>query len=458
MAEPLDPAVTLQKKAAAAGVKKDDDQSRANITQQQHCLDSDQRDEKTVVMSDGWRQDELLNQVNVEKGAILPPDLAGHGDDNNDCKGAERDGEPPMKEKFAAGVGQSQGEEAPEHTTPAIDSDTDHDHADNPIEMLQEDALLLNDTNNDDQKEARIGNAEEEETAQVPRKASLEELMNDRTTNVETVRATTRETTDFEPTAIPGVRRYLVVIGVLLVLVAIAVQRFFWLEPPPQSVNPTIDIFLRQLEKVESRFPRQRPELWNRSRIHLKRHLLTQCPSEPVSLILTAGVAGRQTLRCLAHDLAFAFSSALNGSVLHIDGASRAGDDSGQVKLDIDSQLQRAFEGDKPSAVIHRFEQLPPASTLIFYRYCDHENAAYKKTFLIFTVLLEEEEDIPAGTSLSAVEEMVDDHLQRKFLSHGRPLAFDRMDLDKYGGLWSRISHLTLPVSVEAWTEHEICS
>lgn len=225
--------------------------------------------------------------------------------------------------------------------------------------------------------------------------------------------------------------------------------------PPPKKDLSQIEIFLKQMEKIKTQYPNQRSELWNRSRIHLKRHLQTSQPTEPVSLILTAGVRAERTLHCLAQSLAHAFSLARNASVLHIDGASKARQDSDQVKLDIDSKLQGAFEGDKPVAVIHRFEELPPGSTLIFYRYCDHENAAYKKTFLIFTVLLGEE--IPADTRLSAVEEMVDDHLQKKFLSHGPPASFDRMDLDKYGGLWSRISHLILPVAAEKRKELDGC-
>uniref|UniRef100_A0A3Q3FUB3 Torsin-1A-interacting protein 1/2 AAA+ activator domain-containing protein n=1 Tax=Labrus bergylta TaxID=56723 RepID=A0A3Q3FUB3_9LABR len=251
-------------------------------------------------------------------------------------------------------------------------------------------------------------------------------------------------------------QRYLIVVGV--VVLAIMLQYLFHPESPPQKNDEQqIDIFLRQMEKVKSQFPNQRAELWKRSRIHLLRHLQTAQPTEPVSLILTAGLRAEQTLHCLAQGLASAFSSALNASVLHIDGASKASQDSDQVKLDIDRHLQRAFEGDKPVAVIHRFEELPPGSTLIFYRYCDHENAAYKKTFLIFTVLLGEEEEIPAKSRLSAVEEMVDDHLQKKFLSDSLPVSYDRMDLDKYGGLWSRISHLILPVSAEDRIERDGC-
>lgn len=253
-----------------------------------------------------------------------------------------------------------------------------------------------------------------------------------------------------------GYRRYWIPV-IIVVLAAILVQQLLQHESPPQKKDVRqIDVFLREMTKVKTQFPNQRVELWNRSKIHLQRHFQVAHPTEPVSLILTAGLTAERTLRCLAKGLASAFSTALNASVLHIDGTSKASQDSDQVKLDIDSQLQGAFEGDKPVAVIHRFEELPPGSTLIFYRYCDHENAAYKKTFLIFTILLGEEE-IPAKAQLSAVEEMVDDHLQKKFLSHGHPTAFDKMDIDKYGGLWSRISHLILPVAAEERVEQKGC-
>lgn len=248
--------------------------------------------------------------------------------------------------------------------------------------------------------------------------------------------------------------------GVLVAIVfAILAHQLLQAETPPQKDDVRqIDIFLRRLETLKSQFPNQRPEVWSRSKIHLLKHLQMAQPTEPVSLILTAGVTAERTMSCLAHGLASTFSSALKASVLHIDGASKTHQDSDQVKLDIDGELQAAFEGDKPVAVIHRFEELPAASTLIFYRYCDHENAAYKKTFLIFTVLLSDEEEIPAKSRLSMVEEMVDDHLQKKFLTNSHPISFDRMDRDKYSGLWSRISHLILPVTAESRTEREGCS
>ncbi|XP_026202120.1 torsin-1A-interacting protein 2-like isoform X2 [Anabas testudineus] len=279
--------------------------------------------------------------------------------------------------------------------------------------------------------------------------------------DVETIGPTTQGPTEHTVSEVTGIlagrKAYLFAITMVAV-VAILVQNFLQPETPPQIDDERqIDIFRRQLEKVETRFPSQRAELWQRSRIHLQKHLQIAQPTEPVSIILTAGLGAETTLHCLAQGLASAFSTALNGSVLQIDGARLASHDSDQVKLDIDKKLQEAFGGDKPVALIHRFEELPPGSTLIFYRYCDHENAAFKNTFLLFTVLLGDKETIPPDTPLTAVEEMVDDYLKEKFLSHDLPISFDRMDIDKYGGLWSRISHLILPVASEKRFEREGC-
>ncbi|KAK5907550.1 hypothetical protein CesoFtcFv8_005384 [Champsocephalus esox] len=217
-----------------------------------------------------------------------------------------------------------------------------------------------------------------------------------------------------------------------------------------------LEMFADQLSLLQAQFSRQHSELWRRSKIHLEKHLRNAQPTEPVSLIFTAGRGAERTLTCLAQRLASSYSSALNASVLYIDGASRASQDSDEVKLDIDNQLRAAFEGDKPAAVIHRFEELPPGSTLIFYRYCDHENAAYKRVFLLFTVLLPQHEII-GDQSLKEVEEMVLEYVKEKLISSSNHASFNDMDIDKFGGLWSRISHLILPVVSEKDVEQIGC-
>ncbi|XP_030640198.1 torsin-1A-interacting protein 2-like [Chanos chanos] len=227
----------------------------------------------------------------------------------------------------------------------------------------------------------------------------------------------------------------------------------------PEKKEPSqmvVETFLWEMEKIQSRFPSQHPELWRRSKIHLRRHLQMSHPTEPVSLILTSGLDAEKTLGCLANGLASAFSKALNASVLDINGVVMATQDSDQVKLDIDTELRKAFDGSSPAAVIHRFEEIPPGATLIFYRYCDHENAAYKNVFLAFTVLLGTD-TLGPGHSLSEVEEMVQEHIKDKFIPSDSPKTFNQMDIDKLSGLWSRISHLVLPVAAEELVEQQGC-
>lgn len=227
--------------------------------------------------------------------------------------------------------------------------------------------------------------------------------------------------------------------------------------PPLQKQFNLLEVFCQEMDKVKASFPSQHRELWRRSRIHLQKHLNLTDPTEPVSLILTSGRAAEKTLGCLAHQLAAAFSNALNSSVLAIDGSSKSEEGSDQVKLDIDKALKEAFEGGTQAAVIHRFEELPPGSTLIFYRYCDHENSAFKKVFLAFTVMLQEEMDFPPNVSLGLVEEVVQEYLTEKFVSSEKTAKFNQMDLDKLSGLWSRISHLILPVTAEQKIEQHGC-
>ncbi|XP_063323260.1 torsin-1A-interacting protein 2-like isoform X2 [Pelmatolapia mariae] len=350
----------------------------------------------------------------------------------------------------------------PSELTPSqIPNDKKDNQVDEPEPELNENISTKNNSDN------HFGDASEERQDKPESTTQHTQQLDDRSNDVENIGPTTPEASQTEePQVTSGSGKFWLAVAIIMAIIAFGLQHFLQPESPPQTNDVRqIDVFLRQLEKVKTRFPNQRAELWNRSRIHLKRHLQTPQPTEPVSLILTAGLRAEKTLNCLARDLASAYSSARNASVLHIDGASKASQDSDQVKLDIDRKLQGAFEGDKPVAVIHRFEELPPGSTLIFYRYCDHENAVYKNTFLIFTVLLGEEDEIPAKISLCAVEEMVDDHLQKKFLTHGHPVSFDSTVhhifpgpyLDKYGGLWSRISHLILPVAAEERIELEGC-
>jgi len=113
-----------------------------------------------------------------------------------------------------------------------------------------------------------------------------------------------------------------------------------------------------------------------------------------------------------------------------INGTEAKGYPGDEFKEKMDVYLKEKFEDDHRVAVIHQLELLPPPSALLFYSYCDDQNAPYKHVAIIFTVHL------PFEPSLSLSQQEAEADINKYLLKEGL-LSDDR---DKVAALLSRIA------------------
>ncbi|XP_060686094.1 torsin-1A-interacting protein 2-like isoform X2 [Hemiscyllium ocellatum] len=243
--------------------------------------------------------------------------------------------------------------------------------------------------------------------------------------------------------------------AVLLVPVACIMLNFLN-QQESEVVENKLNIFLQNFDNVQKSFPNQDEQLWKKSRIMLQKHINMTVHSEPSILMFAAAWNANETMHCLTDRIAEAYASAFNSRFLKIEGSSKKFLNSDKVKLDLDNQLTSWFGAGSKSAVIHHFQDLPPPSTLLFYKYCDHENAAFKDVSLLITVLVDEEKLDP-NLSFSLLEERVYDFLMTKFSISSQTGQYNTLDIDKFSGLWSRIAHVILPVLPEKDIEKNGC-
>ncbi|KAB0405965.1 hypothetical protein E2I00_007108, partial [Balaenoptera physalus] len=205
----------------------------------------------------------------------------------------------------------------------------------------------------------------------------------------------------------------------VLTLVLLSSVNSYYSSPAQQvPKNPALEAFLVHFSRLKDKFPGQSSFLWQRGRKFLQKHLNASHPTEPATIIFTAAREGRETLKCLSHHVADAYTSAQKASAIQIDGAGKTFQDSDAVKESVDEELSSGFKKGQKAAV---------------------------------------EETLEASVGPRETEEKVRDLLWARFTNSNTPSSFSHMDSDKLSGLWSRISHLVLPVQPVRSIEEQGC-
>jgi len=126
--------------------------------------------------------------------------------------------------------------------------------------------------------------------------------------------------------------------------------------------------------------------------------------------------------------------------VAQVDGIKVKGSPGEKVKKSMDDLLKEKFQQGHRAAVIRHLELLPPPSPLLFYSYCDDQNAPHKHVAIIFTVHLPSEPDssLPAKEAEGMVE---------KYLSEE---VWAKENQDSVGALLSRVADTVVLMNGES--------
>jgi len=182
--------------------------------------------------------------------------------------------------------------------------------------------------------------------------------------------------------------RLLAPVAAVVCLVAIAVIYNF---PPERVTKDDFDlakVFGNSVDQLVLNFTNQTERFWKILKNRGSAHLRDNNPSQPLVLLLAAPPPAHEWVDCLAIKLAEMLGLKQKNNLARIDGADEKGYSGDKIKEKMDVYLKEKFEDGHRVAVIHHLELLPPPSALLFYSYCDDQNAPYKHVAIIFTVHL----------------------------------------------------------------------
>ena len=231
---------------------------------------------------------------------------------------------------------------------------------------------------------------------------------------------------DKEPASPMMLAGILLVVAFLLVILAILIAP----EKPKRKPFVLPIIFENKIKELQSSFTNQTDRFWkilkNRGLAHLKK----ASPSQPLVLLLAAPPAAHSMVDCFAKKLAEGLDPEYKRMLATIDGREERSYPGEETKKKMDDVLIRCFNKGHRAALVHHLELLPPPSPLLFYSYCDDQNAPHKHVAIIFTVHLPLEPD--ASLAPKEAEGTVEKYLAE--------IVWAKEDKDAVAALLSRVA------------------
>ena len=294
-----------------------------------------------------------------------------------------------------------------------------------------------NNDKNGSSKETLEKEEERGKDGEIPQKAeSFKETV--RTGKAEDLSQTTMRMLDmFQP------RLENMFIFVLVIVIALILGVFYISTPGSEnemkSDSDLVKIFGDGVDKLQQSFTNQTERFWNilknRGLAHLK------SPSQrALVFLLGAPPPAYEWVDCLATKLAEKLDPKQERNLAVIDGTKEKIYPADEAKKRMDEFLKEKFGAGHRVAIIHRLELLPPPSPLLFYSYCDDQEALFKQVAIIFTVHL----PVEPSPSLSPKEA---EGTVEKYLSNE---VWSRVDKDAVAALLSRIADTVVLMNGES--------
>ena len=185
---------------------------------------------------------------------------------------------------------------------------------------------------------------------------------------------------------------FLIVYTALLAIVFLVLFMFVFIYCCSWDTRTNADqaeTFSKGLNLLRAALPEQNDRVWDILRTRGRAHLNNSPPLRPLVFLFAAPADGHDVASCLAIKLAGLIDPpSINKQLLIINGSKYKSWKGNKAKLELDQLLKNFFLNGLKVAIIENLEVLPPTSPLLFYSYCDDENAPFKAVSIIFTVHL----------------------------------------------------------------------